>query len=401
MWTTLRRTLLGAVVLLAAAIAVPFLVPMSHFIPELERIASARLKQPVSIDELRLHLVPTPKLAAAGISIGRRADVRIGELEIVPELLSFVSGGPRSVRIIRAARVELQPPVLRAGRKLPKGQGGEPILVKRVLLEQVRLHHAQWKLPQLDADVELDEGLGRVQVLLQSRDGALRVQVQASLRGEELELSSVEGELYGGTIAGSVRARLGNQKEVAGKATLAGVDLVPLQQAFGKAASLSGRLKAEGIFATTSDGLVLDAPFEVHGGAYQGVDLSRAGDSADPPAQGGVTPFEELTGMLEVRGSQVRLSRLCVRSPKMVAGGSVEIGPERALSGRLDVSVAKTGGFVGVPVSLGGTTAAPSLTASKGYVIGAVIGTMLLPGIGTTLGASAGSRLEGVSPGCK
>jgi hypothetical protein len=65
------------------------------------------------------------------------------------------------------------------------------------------------------------------------------------------------------------------------------------------------------------------------------------------------------------------------------------------------VSVARTGGFVGVPMSLGGTTAEPSLTPSKGYVIGAVIGTMLLPGIGTTLGASAGSRLEGIAAGCK
>jgi hypothetical protein len=63
--------------------------------------------------------------------------------------------------------------------------------------------------------------------------------------------------------------------------------------------------------------------------------------------------------------------------------------------------VAKTGGFVGVPVSLGGTTTEPSVAPSKGYVIGAVIGTMLLPGIGTTLGASAGSRLEGVPTGCK
>jgi hypothetical protein len=396
----LRRTLLLAVVLLAAAIAVPFLVPMSHLIPELERIASARLKRPISIHDLQLHLVPTPKLLATGISIGRRADVTIGELEIVPDLLSFFYG-PRAIRVIRAARVEVQPSVLRAGRSLPKGQGGEPILVKRVLLEQVVLRHPEWNLPRFDADVDLGEGPGIVQVLLHSREGAMRLHVQASFNGEEAELSSVKGELYGGTIAASVRASLGSQKEVSGKATLAGVDLVPVQQAFGKAGNLSGRLKAEAIFALQSDGLVLDAPFEVHGGAYQGVDLSRAGETAEQQPQGGTTTFEQLTGILEIRGKELRLNRLCMRSPGRVAGGSVQIGPGQTLSGKLDVSMAKTGGFVGVPMSLGGTTSEPSLTPSKGYVIGAVIGTMLLPGIGTTLGASAGSRLEGVAPGCK
>jgi hypothetical protein len=428
MGRALRRTLLSAVVVLAAAIAVPFVVPVSPFIPSLARIASARLNQPVQIDDLQLHLLPTPKLVATGISLGRRADVTIGELEIVPDVLSFFSG-PRTVRVIRAARVEIQESVVRTGRSLPKAHGGEPILVKRVLLEQVVLHHAHWKLPRFDADVELGEGLRLVQAVMASRDGGMRLHVrpegnfsftaknwtlpvgapllfemlalQGSLNGEQLDLPSIEGHLYGGKLAGSVRASWGKQWHVSGNASLAGVDLVPVQQALGKPTTLSGRLKAEAAFATQPDGLRLDGPFEVHGGAYQGVDLSRAGDITGQPAAGDATPFKELTGLLEIRGKQVRLNELCVRSPKVVAGGSVEIGPQQELSGRLDVSVAKTGGFVGVPVSLGGTTSEPSVAPSKGYVIGAVIGTMLLPGIGTTLGASAGSRLEGVPTGCK
>ncbi len=400
MWTALRRTLLGAVVVLAAAIAAPFVVPVSQKITELARIASARLKQPVSIEALRLHLVPTPKLVAEGISIGRRADIRIGELEIVPELGSFFRGPP-SVRVIRATRVEMQESVLRAGRSLPAGDGGEPFVVKRIVLEQVVVRHAKWKLPQFDANVQLGEDQDAARAVLRARDGAIELHAKASFKGEELELLSVEGDLYGGTLAGSLRASMGEPPRMSGKARLAGVDLVPVQRAFGKQAVLSGRLKAEAAFTTEADGLVLDAPFEVYGGAYQGVDLASAGDAAGQSAQGAATPFRELTGTLEVRGRQVKLSRLCMRSPKMMAGGSVEIGAGNALSGKLDVSVARTGGFVGVPMSLGGTTAEPTLTPSKGYVIGAVIGTMLLPGIGTTLGASAGSRLEGVAPGCR
>lgn len=424
----LRRTLLAAALLLAAAAAVPFLVPASHFIPELSRIASEKLNQPVRIDDLQLHLIPTPRVVAAGISVGRNSEVTIGELEIVPDLLSFVSA-PRTVRLIRATRVEVQESVLAPGRSLPKGERGEPILVERVLLQDVMLRHSGLNLPRFDADVELTEGLRLVQARLESRDGAVHLHIrpegnftftaknwtlpvgapllfemlalQGSLKGEELDLSRVEGELYGGKVAGSARASWGKQWQVSGNATLADVDLVPVQQALGKTAQLSGRLRADAAFFTWAGGMSLDGPFEVLGGAYQGVDLSKAGELAGETAAGDATPFEELSGTLEIRGEKVRLNQLCVRSPKLVAGGSVEIGPEQQLSGKLDVSVAKTGGFIGVPVSLGGTTSEPSVAPSKGYVIGAVIGTVLLPGIGTTLGASAGSRLEGVSSGCK
>lgn len=423
----LRRTLLAAVLVLAAAIAVPFLVPVSHFIPELARVASEKLNRPVQIDDLQLYLIPTPRVVASGISVGRGAEITIGELEIVPDLLSFISG-PRTVRLIRAARMQVQESVLVPGRSLPKGERGEPVLIERVLLQDVTLHHAQLKLPPFDADVELAEGLRLVQAVLESRDGTLRLAIrpegnftfaaknwtlpagapltfetlsaQGSYKGEQLDVSSIEGLLYGGKVAGRARATWTKQWEVSGNATLAEVDLVPVQQALGKAARLSGRLTADAAFFTWAGGLSLDGPFEVLGGAYQGVDLAKAGNLTGQAAADDATPFEELTGNLEIRGKQVKLDRLCVRSPKVVAGGNVEIGPDEQLSGKLDVSVARTGGFIGVPVTLGGTTSEPSVTPSKGYVIGAVIGTVLLPGIGTTLGASAGSRLDGVSSDC-
>jgi len=90
-----------------------------------------------------------------------------------------------------------------------------------------------------------------------------------------------------------------------------------------------------------------------------------------------------------------------VRSLQVVAGGNVEIAPDKKLSGRLEVAVAKTGGFVGIPVALGGTTDEPSVIPSKGYLIGAAIGTVLLPVIGTTIGSSVGSLVEGSSSDCK
>jgi len=63
------------------------------------------------------------------------------------------------------------------------------------------------------------------------------------------------------------------------------------------------------------------------------------------------------------------------------------------------VSVAKTGGIVGVPVALGGTVSEPSIGLTRAATIGAVLGTLVLPGVGTTLGATAGGKLATKS-GC-
>jgi hypothetical protein len=102
-----------------------------------------------------------------------------------------------------------------------------------------------------------------------------------------------------------------------------------------------------------------------------------------------------------LRGKRVRIDSLCARSSALVAGGFVEVAPDRTLQGRLGVSVAKTAGFVGVPVALSGTAQDPVVRPTRAYTIGAVVGTVLLPGVGTALGGSAGSALEGAAGDCK
>src|SRR5947207_15180962 len=103
----LRWTLVIAAVVLVAAIAVPFLVPLGTFIPRVSAYASAAVGQPVTISELQLHLLPTPRAVALGIRVGKRDEVRIEELELVPNLLAVLQGN-RSLRLVRAERVQLK-----------------------------------------------------------------------------------------------------------------------------------------------------------------------------------------------------------------------------------------------------------------------------------------------------
>ena len=438
MGRAIRRAVGGVVAVAAAVMAVPFLVPVSHLIPGLTRFASDKLGQPVTMEDLKLHLVPTPRVVGHRITVGRKGQVLIGELEIEPDLASLVFG-PRTVRLVRAQRVVIHESALDMARGMPRGKAGGPVLVRRLQLMSVKLVHPELDLPPFHIDVRLGEAFRMLEAQLQAYDGSLKLRAEPSgrdgtrllltakswtlpagsrllfdslaatgiLRAQQLELARIEGELYGGKLLATAKAGWGTELELSGQARLDGVDLVPLQNALGKPAKLSGRLTVDAQFSTRAkapaellDALVLEGPFEVVGGVYRGVDLSRAGGLPGEHATGEATTFEELKGRLELRGEHVRLHPLCMRSPSMVAGGNVEIAPDNKLSGRLDLSVAKTGGIFGVPVTLGGTTDDPTLRPSKGYLIGAALGTVLLPGIGTSIGSALGGRLEG-SSGCR
>ncbi len=434
----LRWTLAIVALVLVAAIAAPFLVPLAAFIPYVTAHASAALAQPVAIRELRLQLLPTPRAVAIGIRIGKGDEALIEELQLVPDWLSLAGGRP-ALTLVRAERVQLKEAALQFPDRMPKSD--TPVAVKRFAALDVQLQHSALRLPPFNIDAELDGNLQVRKARFSSRDGAFRLELDpeagersalkieaakwrlplaaapllvdslkaaGALEGRRLTLTAIEGRLYGGRLLGNARASWQKGFQVGGKASLEGVDLAPLQQALGQPVRLTGKLNATPAFSAAARtpqqlaaALAVDGPFNVAGGVYRGVDLSKVGDLTGGQGSGGVTQFDELRGILRLRGRHLRVTELCARSSVVIAGGVVEVAPDQALSGRLGVSVARTGGFVGIPVSLSGTAQSPVVRPTKGYTIGAVVGTVILPGVGTALGGSAGGAMEGRPANCK
>jgi hypothetical protein len=434
----LRWTLAIVVVVVLAAIAVPFLVPLSSFIPRVSADASTAIGQPVRISELQLQLLPTPRAVAIGIRVGKSDEVRIEELQLVPNLAAFLRGD-LALSLVRAEKVELKEAALLIPKKMPKGD--TPVAVKRFVALDVHLQHSALRLPPFNIDVELDSALAVRKARFTTRDEALKltldpetdtrsgVKVEASrwklpltaaplvfdslraegvLEGKRLTLAKIEGRLYGGRLAGNARAAWAKGWQVAGRAELQGIDLAPLQQALGKPPRMTGRLTASAGFSASArlpellaNALMLDGPFNVAGGVYRGVDLTKVGDLTGGRGSGGVTQFDELRGILQLRGKQIRVSELCAKSSVLNAGGFVEIAPDQNLNGRMDVALRKTAGIVGIPVVLSGTVQDPSIRPTRGYTVGAVVGTVLLPGVGTALGGSAGGAVSGKAADCK
>jgi hypothetical protein len=177
----LRWTLAIAAMFLVAAAAAPFLVPLDSFVPRVSAYASAAIGQPVSIAELRLHLLPTPRAAAHGVRIGKHDEVRIEELQIVPELLALLRG-ERALRLVSAEKVEIKEAALKIIDRMPKG--GAPVELRRVVAREVHFQHSALRLPPFNLEADLGENLAIEGVRLESRDGALKVGLDPEGKGK-------------------------------------------------------------------------------------------------------------------------------------------------------------------------------------------------------------------------
>jgi hypothetical protein len=89
----------------------------------------------------------------------------------------------------------------------------------------------------------------------------------------------------------------------------------------------------------------------------------------------------------------VDITNLVATSGKLAATGNVSISPAQALSGRVNVDLDTSKGAVGVPLVVGGTLDDPSVMLTRGAMVGAAVGTLVMPGAGTAAGASTGDKI--------
>jgi uncharacterized protein involved in outer membrane biogenesis len=445
----LRWVVLGVLLLVLIIVAAPFVVPLKGFMPQISELASMRLGQPVALADLRLSLWPAPGAVANGARVGKANDIAIEDIRIKPAPLTLFGDAP-VIKEIRARKVTLTESGLAIITRLSKRSADKPVeqtkssrglRIERIVLEDVRVEHSTLRLPAFDLELHLGQGNALRQASFIARDGTFRLVMtprgpeeialdlqaknwavpvkdlrltfrmlagQGILRGSRLSFKSIHAALYGGQVTGDAALAWGARWDLRAALDIKRVDVAKLQRALKREAKLSGRLSTQAKLSAKAktahalaDHLALDAPFRIDEGALGGMDLSKAAEvSGGKIPAGGETRFEELTGKLKVRGRVRRVNDFCARSSALVADGYVQVSGGERLSGTLDVAIANTAGLVKVPVKLSGTTSNPVATPSRVMSLGAIIGTVLLPGVGTALGAAAGSLFEGHA-GCR
>lgn len=431
------KKLVGIIaVLVALLLIVPFLIPTETYLRQIERVASEKLNQPVSIKTLHFALLPSPRANIGDLRIGKNDEVRVGNVAAIAELGSLFSE-TRVITVIEASDPVIQKGALDFVAALPKTEASSvpaKVLIRRLRLNKLQLMWPGIDIPVLNVEATLTQGNLLQTLKLASSDGHLRADLtpqgegysikidatqwtfpvgpkvlfnrlksEMTLHGSKLHVASLEGGLYQGALDANADLDWSKGLHGTGKFNVNNIAIAELEQLFNRQKLVSGRLNANGTFgvntkeaSTAADHLVLDSIFNVTNGVLHGVDLAKAATLLlKTGVKGGETDFDELSGALHMSGKQIELKNLQISSGLLAASGGVKVSPARQLDGVIDVKLKKGVILVAIPLRVSGTLDAPVVFPTKAALAGAALGTGVLgPGVGTSVGLKAAAGVE-------
>lgn len=416
---------LAAVLLLAGvALALHGWVGSDDFRQRVQQEASAALGLPVRVGGIDVALWPLPAVALSGIEVQSRPPLTLARLELRPGWAALLQGRLEvATLVLREAVLPQQAidAILLALQKrkqsapalagsLPKnasslqpasGAGETAVdrwLPRRALLQDVSWVSLKGSRTTVDAGMRLGADSLPDEASLKVTQGHLRG-LDGSLRREEAGQWALRVEVGGGTVAGRLgmqrppSAQGGQALVLQGQLETRGVEVSALTA---PNRPLSGRLEASTTLragaATTAglvDALQTQTRFTVKDAVLNGMDLVKAVQTVGL-SRGGQTRLDTLAGQVQSQGRAAQLNNLVASSGALSASGNVAVSASQALSGRVSVSLGNT---VGVPLVVGGTLAAPEVTLTRGALLGAALGTVVMPGVGTGAGMELGDRL--------
>jgi hypothetical protein len=304
------------------------------------------------------------------------------------------------------------------------------VRVERIEVRDAFVNLADFKLRQIDVDLELTPQGGLARARLRADQDHLNVtmipkgrsfvldltahdwkmpagpplllsslRASGTLNPEGLILPSIEARLYGGTISGKLNIGWGAEWTILGDLDVQKVEIQPVVAIYTKGTTISGRLTARPVVnmrapsaGQLGEAVDVESDFRVENGILYNFDLSKAPKAllSRDALRGGETRFDRFSGHLSVDPSGYYLSKVAIASGVFTADAEVSISSKQELSGQIDVAIKGTSALVSTPLALSGTVQNPALYPSKAALAGAAAGTALLgPGLGTTVGMKA------------
>jgi hypothetical protein len=388
------------------------------FRARIEGEASAALGLALRVQAIEVALWPLPGVALQGLSLPVKPAITVGRVDVRPNWLALLRGEPSvgALRVQDAALSQagldalLSAVKVRSGGKAESRPVNEPLLPPwlphSTVLERLTWTNAQGASSTFDLRAELgSDGLPEELSanVLRGRFKDARLRLQRVATGAVADAAGwptweLELRLGGGSSKGQIAAKLPPAGATAlalrGQFETRDVEVSALTA---PERTVSGRLEAStrlqvnaASLAALPDVLETQTRFHVKQAVLHGIDLAQAVKSVGL-SRGGQTALDILSGQVNTRGRAIQLSNMVASSGVLSATGNVSVSPARALAGRINVDMAP--GVIGVPLQVGGTVDAPSVTLTRGAMIGAAVGTVLAPGLGTGAGASLGDKM--------
>jgi uncharacterized protein involved in outer membrane biogenesis len=380
------------------------------FRARVEREASAALGVPVRAGALSIDVWPLPAVAVDDLRVGSQPPITLARVELRPKWQPLLQGRLAiATLVVRNAVVPEQSVAALSATLGKKNKGATPAsssnadrddalawIPRRMVFDHVSWLDAQGVRTTVDAQAGLDdEGLlehASFKVLEGKLAGA-----QGKIERES-DQWPVRLDVGGGRIEGRLRLKpaAGGARVLEGELNTDNVEVSALTA---PSRTLTGKLQAHTSLraefrdpAQIADAMRTQTHFTVRNAVVHGLDLAQAVKTVGM-SRGGETRLDALAGQVSTQGRTVHLSNLVASSGALTASGNVTMVPSKALNGRVDVALNASKGTLGVPLVVGGTLDSPSVTLSRGALVGAAVGTLLAPGVGTGAGASAGDRI--------
>lgn len=381
------------------------------FRTRVEKEASAALGVPLKLGRLSIDLWPLPAVAADDVQLQTRPALTVARVEARPSYAPLLQGRLEIATFVVRNAVLPQAGIAAVGAAMQKKAAQAPkaapstssssrstldMLPRRAVFDQITWVDEKGQRITVDADAAFGSGGVLEQAHFKIVQGRL-----AGTQGKmerEGDAWPVRIDIGGGHITGKLHLQpgKGGAQVLTGNLDTEGVEVSALTA---PSKPLTGKLQAQTSLRSefrepgqAVDMLTTQTRFTVRDALISGIDLQKAVSTVGL-SRGGITRLDTLAGQVVTHGKAVNLNNMVANSGALTASGNVAISATQALSGRVNVDVASSKGTLGVPLEVGGTVDDPSVTLTRGAMLGAAVGTLIAPGAGTAAGATAGNRL--------
>ena len=391
------------IVLGVAWLALVRLVPSDE---ELARRAAvelqSRLGVPVKIGALRWTLLPVPAVVLEDLATGQPEPISMKKLTIYPSLTDLIDGR------LKVERAEVETAVLpqlalrglnKAGETASLGSTATPLA--RLVFRDVTWISRFGRPLVFDGEVDFDPNWRPRDVQLRRPAVEPLTRLTLARQGQE-DRWTTRIDLGGGTANGEVQleTRAKGRLHLTGTLAPQGVEVSSALAAFDRRSLVSGKASGNTGLSATGDtigelvqSLHTRTSFSMGKGTLLNMDVEKAIRSLGKE-RSGQTAMDTITGQLDTqntaRGMVVNLSNIRATSGVFSASGKAKIA-SRQVEGEFAVDLVD--GIVGVPLLVSGPLNKVEISVPRSAIVGAAVGTAILPGVGTAIGARVGAAL--------
>jgi hypothetical protein len=392
-----KKILGGVAVLLIALIGLFFLYPYDRHLPQMEKLVSELLGQPVRIQSASPSLFPQPSIALEGLSVGDGGQLDIAAVKLIPRISSLL-GERTEMREVRVEGARLNVAFLPALSRQPDiNWASRWVKVEKVTMVDSSLLLLGGALTGLSGDLDISDDGALTRLSLASADGALKtdgviesgvwrvsltafgwqtpgtpsmlfdvLEASGTLNSQRLQIDKLDIKLYDGYATGHIELDWADKTRFEGDVTATRLGLGSVVGVFAPKLLLTGDLsaslvlKGEGAqLADLQRSLSASGTVSIQRGQMERVDLVQAVRIPRPGGvRGGSTRFDQLDADIVADADGLMLENVKMESGLVGAVGKARLAGGK-INGRFDVNLQGTATTVRAPVSIEGSYADP------------------------------------------